>query len=53
MQLGENFFDENNSSEVDEAGEEYDRANLVLEEEEENICLDKGSDSKQNWWEFH
>ena len=37
------IFDEDNSSEVDEAREKYDRANLVLEEKEENICLGKWS----------
>ena len=41
--MNEKFFDEDNSSEVEETGEEHDRTNLVLEEEEENICLGKGS----------
>ena len=41
--MSEIFFDEYNSSEVDEAGEEHDRANFVLEEEEENICSGKGT----------
>ena len=43
VQLSENVFDENNSSEVDEAGNKHDRANSVLEGEDEYICLGKGS----------
>ena len=42
VQLSEKNFGEDNISEV-EAGEEYGRDNLVLEEEEENICLGKRS----------
>ena len=43
VQLSEILFDEDNTSEVDEAEEEYDRANLVLEKEEENNFLGRRS----------